>query len=84
MTILLPSTSAHLSSLCAHQVRLLADPLGEFTKALGLDTNLPPLGGLRSKRYAMSIDNGVVKDLNVEPDEAGTGLTCSLAELVKI
>lgn len=28
-------------------------------------------------RYAMLVEDGVVKKLNVEPD--GTGLTCSLA-----
>jgi hypothetical protein len=40
------------------------------------------LGGLRSKRYSMLIDNGVVKELNVEPD--GTGLSCSLADKLKL
>ncbi|XP_076835614.1 peroxiredoxin-5, mitochondrial isoform X1 [Brachyhypopomus gauderio] len=35
------------------------------------------LGNKRSKRYAMVVEGGVVKKLNVEPD--GTGLSCSLA-----
>ncbi|CAM9771831.1 unnamed protein product [Lampetra planeri] len=30
------------------------------------------------RRYSMLVEDGVVKQLNVEPD--GTGLTCSLAE----
>lgn len=60
------------------KVRMLADPDASFTKALELETNLPPLGGTRSKRYSMIIENGVVKSLNVEPD--GTGLSCSLAD----
>uniref|UniRef100_A0A8C9R5E0 Peroxiredoxin-5 n=1 Tax=Scleropages formosus TaxID=113540 RepID=A0A8C9R5E0_SCLFO len=38
------------------------------------------LGNQRSKRYAMVIENSVVKKLNVEPD--GTGLTCSLASSI--
>lgn len=59
------------------KVRMLADPQAIFTKAVGLDTNLPDLGGVRSKRYSMVLEDGVVKALNVEPD--GTGLTCSLA-----
>jgi 2-Cys peroxiredoxin 5 len=60
------------------KVRMLADPAGEFTKAVGLDVNAAALGGLRSKRYSMIIDDGVVKSLNVEPD--GFGLTCSLSK----
>lgn len=64
---------------CAEgRVRLLADPSAKFVKALGLDIDLPPLGGTRSKRFSMVIDDGVVTELNVEPD--GTGLSCSLAE----
>ncbi len=59
------------------KVRLLADPTGTFTKALGLEVNAPALGGLRSKRYAMIVDNGVVTQLELEPDSFG--LTCSLA-----
>lgn len=39
-------------------------------------------GGTRSKRYSMVIENGVVKTLNVEPD--GTGLSCSLADRIKV
>lgn len=59
---------------------MLSDADASFTKALGLDLNLPPLGGVRSKRYAMLIDNGVISKLQVEPD--GTGLSCSLAEKI--
>ncbi|XP_026463930.1 peroxiredoxin-5, mitochondrial [Ctenocephalides felis] len=64
------------------KVRMLADPSGTFTKELGLGVELAPLGGLRSKRYSMVIDNGVVSELNVEPD--GTGLSCSLADKLKV
>uniref|UniRef100_A0A3B3QXF3 Peroxiredoxin-5 n=1 Tax=Paramormyrops kingsleyae TaxID=1676925 RepID=A0A3B3QXF3_9TELE len=38
------------------------------------------LGNQRSKRYAMVVEDGIVKKINVEPD--GTGLTCSLASNV--
>ncbi len=59
------------------KVRILADPLGVFTKALGLDIDLPGLGGLRSKRYSAIVENGEFKVLNVEEDN--TGLNCSLS-----
>lgn len=61
---------------------MLADASGAFTKAVDLSVDLPPLGGLRSKRYSMVIDNGVVSELNVEPDN--TGLSCSLADRLKL
>lgn len=64
------------------KVRMLADPAAAFTKALELGADLPPLGGLRSKRYSMVLEDGVVKSLNVEPD--GTGLSCSLADKIKM
>lgn len=64
------------------KVRMLADPNASFTKHVELTVDLPPLGGIRSKRYSMVIDNGTVTTLNVEPD--GTGLSCSLADKVKV
>jgi peroxiredoxin len=49
------------------KVRMLADGSGDFARALGLELDLTKGGlGMRSKRYAMLIDNGVVKSLNVE------------------
>ena len=57
------------------KIRMLADPAGEWTTALGLDVNAAVLGGLRSKRYSMVVENGTVTQLNVEPD--GFGLSCS-------
>lgn len=50
----------------AEEITLLADMAAEFSKALGLEVDLPNLGGLRSQRYAMIIDDGVVTKLNVE------------------
>jgi peroxiredoxin (alkyl hydroperoxide reductase subunit C) len=49
------------------KVLMLADGAAAFTKQLGLDLDLSGPGmGVRSKRYAMLVDNGVVKALNVE------------------
>lgn len=64
------------------KIRMLADPAGAFTDAVDLAVELAVLGGKRSKRYSMVIEDGVVKELNVEPDN--TGLTCSLAENLKV
>ena len=49
------------------KVRMLGDGSGEFTKALGLTLDLTARGmGVRSQRYSMLVDDGVVKALNVE------------------
>ena len=46
---------------------MLADGAAEFAKAIGLDMDMSAGGmGVRSKRYAMVIDDGVVKTLNIE------------------
>ena len=40
---------------------------GDFTRAVGLENDNSNYGmGMRSKRYAMLVENGVVKALNVE------------------
>ena len=54
---------------------LLSDGNGDFTKAIGceLDLSDKPVGlGVRSRRYAMLVDDGVVKVLNVEEGGAFT------------
>jgi peroxiredoxin len=49
------------------KVRMMADGSATWTKALGLDQDLSARGmGIRSQRYAMVIENGVVKTLNIE------------------
>ncbi len=49
------------------KILFLADGAGLFTKAIGLDIDLIAPGlGLRSRRYAMIVDDGVVTALNVE------------------
>lgn len=57
------------------QVLLLSDGNGDFTKAIGceLDLSDKPVGlGVRSRRYAMLVDDGVVKVLNLEEGGAFT------------
>jgi peroxiredoxin len=49
------------------KVTMLADGSGDFARALGMELDLTKAGlGMRSKRYSMLVDNGVVKSLNVE------------------
>jgi peroxiredoxin len=48
-------------------VRMMADGSAAFTKALGLEFDLVAKGfGVRSQRYSMLVQDGVVKQLNVE------------------
>ena len=51
----------------AEGIEVLADGNGDFAKAIGLDMDGTGFGlGVRSKRYAMLVDDGVVRALNVE------------------
>jgi peroxiredoxin len=59
-------------------VRMMADGSGTFTKALGLEFDLTAKGlGVRSQRYSMLVEDGVVKQLNLEN---GGGFAVSSAE----
>ncbi len=50
------------------RVDFLADGSAVFAKAVGVDLDLGERGmGMRSKRYSMLVKDGVVKELNVEP-----------------
>jgi len=49
------------------KVRMLGDGSALWTKALGLELDLTARGmGVRSQRYSMLVEDGVVKSLNVE------------------
>ena len=50
----------------AENIMMLADGDGSYSKALGLSMDTASFGGLRSQRYAMIIDNGVVSSLHIE------------------
>lgn len=55
-----------------NQVEFLADGSADFAKAIGLDADMSAGGmGVRSKRYSMLVEDGVVKKLNVE-EKPGT------------
>ena len=49
------------------KVVMLGDGSSDFTRAIGLELDRTKEGmGMRSQRYSMLVENGVVKALNVE------------------
>ncbi len=66
------------------RITMLADGSADFAKAIGLDIDLASRGfGVRSKRYAMLVDDGVVRVLNVEDappqhDKSSAATLCSM------
>ena len=64
----------------AEEIIMLADGNGEFTKAAGLELDGSGFGiGMRSQRYALIAENGVVTHLNVEE---GAGVDASAADKI--
>ena len=64
------------------KVVMLADGNAEYTKALGLTLDASGFGmGTRGQRFSMLVDNGVVKQLNVE-ESAGQCTTSSAEHLL--
>mmetsp|Transcript_22901 Transcript_22901/g.56919 ORF Transcript_22901/g.56919 Transcript_22901/m.56919 type:complete len:163 (+) Transcript_22901:155-643(+) len=61
----------------AGDVAMLSDGGAAWTKALGLEKDTGDFGGVRMRRVAMAVEDGVVKVLNVE---AGAGVSDSAAE----
>jgi glutaredoxin/glutathione-dependent peroxiredoxin len=50
-----------------NKIEFLADGSADFAKALGLELDASANGlGMRSKRYSMLVEDGVVKSLNIE------------------
>jgi peroxiredoxin len=66
------------------KVEFLADGNGEFAKAIGLnyDGSERGMGGVRSRRYSMLVDDGVVKVLNIE-ENAGKAEMTGADNLIK-
>lgn len=60
-------TWGEVTGATAAGITMLSDGTGAFAKALGLSFDAPVPGLMnRSKRYAMSVDNGVVTVLHLE------------------
>jgi peroxiredoxin len=65
------------------KIHFLADWDGAFAKAVGLDIDLSAGGlGVRSKRYSMLVEDGVVKTLNIEesPGQATVSAAAAMIE----
>ena len=68
------------------KIEMLADGNADFVKKIGLDFDGSGFGlGTRSKRYAMLVDDGVVKVLNVEDippehDKSSAATLCSMID----
>lgn len=55
------------------KVSMLPDWDGNFTKAMGLDQDISGAGlGIRGKRFSMTVEDGVVKSLDIEEGKAVT------------
>ena len=67
------------------KIQMLADGSAEFAKKVGLEVDLGPRGmGVRSQRYSMIVEDGVVKALNVEDappshDKSSAAALCAMA-----
>ena len=67
------------------KVLMLGDGAASFAKGVGLEIDLTDFGlGMRSKRYAMVVDDGVVKLLNVEdaPPEHGVSSAATVCSAI--
>ena len=62
--------SAWAKSQNAEFITMLADGDGAFVSALGLQMDTAAFGGVRAQRFAMMLDDGLVKILNVEEPKA--------------
>jgi peroxiredoxin len=58
-------------------ITMIADPDGAFTQAMGLTTDLSAAGlGSRSRRYAAVIEDGVIRNLDVETERGVIVSSC--------
>jgi glutaredoxin/glutathione-dependent peroxiredoxin len=79
-------TNWNKDSKAEGKIVMLADGSADFAKKLGLEIDLTARGlGVRSRRYAMAIEDGVVKTLNVEDapgsvDKSSAATLCSMVD----
>ncbi len=65
------------------KITYLSDGNATFTTAIGLDIDLAAVSmGVRSKRYSMLVEDGVVKQLNIETTP-GQAITSSAATMLE-
>jgi peroxiredoxin len=67
------------------RITFLADGNGIFARATGLDADVSARGfGTRSQRYAMMVEDGVVKTLSLEVDRSQVGVSGAEAMLAAL
>ncbi|KQS96309.1 MULTISPECIES: peroxiredoxin [unclassified Rhizobium] len=67
------------------KIHFLSDWNAAFTKALGMDIDLSAgTLGVRSKRYSMLVEDGIVKSLNVEESPGQATVSAAAAMLEQI
>ena len=65
------------------KIKFLSDPDTEFAKAIGMELDLTARGlGVRSKRYAMIVEDGKVATLNVE-DNPGQAVESTAEKILE-
>ena len=68
------------------KIAMLADGNGDFARAIGLEIDLTKFGlGVRSKRYSMLVEDGVVTSLNIDEsppvhDQSSAATLCSIID----
>ena len=78
-------TNWAMDSKADGKILMLADGSADFAKKIGLDIDLGGRGlGVRSKRYSMIVEDGVVKALNVDDappshDKSSAATLCAMA-----
>ncbi|MEM0899222.1 MAG: peroxiredoxin [Pseudomonadota bacterium] len=67
------------------KIHFIADWDAAFTKEIGMDIDLGVAGlGVRSKRYSMIVDDGIVKTLNVEDNPGDADISGAAAILTQL
>ena len=73
------------ASGAAGKVTFLADGSARYTRALGMDLDASDFGmGVRSKRYAMLVEDGTVRELAVEDSPGGVSVSGADELLAKL
>ncbi len=71
------------ASRAGDRITFLSDGNADFARQIGMDVDLGVAGmGVRSKRYSMLVEDGVVTSLNVE-DSPGQAVTSSAATILE-
>ncbi len=69
----------------ASEIQMMGDPAAELTRAMGLDIDLSGPGlGVRSKRFAMIVDDGTISHIAVEDAPPDHSVSSAEAVLEKL